>query len=119
MVAEFQKDYDRSSVKLSEGAKPVGDDVDALIIVGPKQPLSERAKFLIDQFLMKGKSVGFFVDGMVIEQPRGMMMQGQEQPRIGRKNDHGLDDLLEHYGFKIKDDIIMEPRQNAPGPLPV
>ncbi len=119
MVSQFLKDYDIDSIKLGVGAKPVGDDVDALAIVGPKQPFSERAKFLVDQFLMKGKSVAFFVDGMVIEQPRGMMMQGQEQPRIGRKNDHGLDDLLEHYGFKVKDDLIMEPRQNAAGPLPV
>ncbi len=80
---------------------------------------SDRGKFVIDQFLMRGKAVAFFVDGMVVEQPRGMMMPGQEQPRIGRKNDHGLDDLLEHYGFKIKDDLVLEPRQNAPGPVPV
>ena len=41
------------------------------------------------------------------------------QPQIGRKNDLGLDDLLEHYGFKIKDDLMLEPQQNVPGPVPV
>jgi ABC-type uncharacterized transport system involved in gliding motility auxiliary subunit len=117
-VAQFLKDYDVVTVKLTD-PKPLADDVDALVIAGPKTPVSERAKFVIDQFLMKGKSVGFFVDGMVVEAPRGMQMPGQGQPQIGRKNEHGLDDLLEHYGFKVKDDLILEPRQNAPGPVPV
>jgi ABC-type uncharacterized transport system involved in gliding motility auxiliary subunit len=118
-LAPFLKDYDVVNVKLNDGPKPLADDVDALVIVGPKSPLTDRAKFEIDQFLMRGKSVGFFVDGMLVEAPRGMQMPGQAQPQIGRKNEHGLDDLLEHYGFKIKDDLIMEPRQNAPGPVPV
>jgi ABC-type uncharacterized transport system involved in gliding motility auxiliary subunit len=66
---------------------------------------------------MKGKSVAIFVDGMVVETPRGMMMPGQETPRIGRKNDHQLDDLLEHYGLKVKDDLVLEPQQNVRGPV--
>src|SRR5258708_9910100 len=37
------------------------------------------------------------------------------QPRIGRKNETGLDDLLEHYGFKVHDDLVLEPRQNVQG----
>ena len=67
----------------------------ALVIAGPKQPMTERAKFVIDQFLMKGKSVAFFVDGMTFETPQQMQMPGQAAPpQIGRKNDTGLDDLL-------------------------
>jgi ABC-type uncharacterized transport system involved in gliding motility auxiliary subunit len=49
-----------------------------------------------------------------------MQIPGMDtQPRIGRKNDTGMDDLLEHYGFKVRDDIVLEPRQNVPGPVPV
>jgi ABC-type uncharacterized transport system involved in gliding motility auxiliary subunit len=118
-VSQFLKDYEVVSVTLGTGAKPIPDDVDALVIAGPKSQFSERSKFVIDQFLMRGKSVAFFVDGMVVETPRGMTVPGQAAPQIGRKNDIGLDDLLEHYGFKIKDDVILEPRQNAPGPVPI
>jgi ABC-type uncharacterized transport system involved in gliding motility auxiliary subunit len=46
-------------------------------------------------------------------------MPGMDQPRIGRKNDTGTDDLLEFYGFKVHDDIIMEPRQNVAGPVQI
>ena len=61
--------------------KPIPDDVDALVIAGPKQPISERAKFVIDQFLMQGKSVAFFVDGMIFETPQQMQMPGQGRRR--------------------------------------
>jgi gliding-associated putative ABC transporter substrate-binding component GldG len=100
--------------------KLIPDDVVALVIAGPKQPFSERAKFVIDQFLMKGKSVAMFVDGMTFETPQQMQMPGQgSPPQIGRKNDTGLDDLLAHYGFKVGDDVILEPQKNVPGPLMV
>jgi ABC-type uncharacterized transport system involved in gliding motility auxiliary subunit len=119
MMHQYMADFEVVPVTLTTGAKPIPDDVDALVIAGPKQPFNERAKFVIDQFLMRGKSVAFFVDGMVIETPRGMQLPGQAQPQIGRKNDVALDDLLEHYGFKIKDNMVLEPRQNVPGPVPV
>ncbi len=118
-LKQAARQYDIVDVALATGEKPIADDVDALLIVGPKQQFSERAKFVVDQFLMKGKAVGFLVDGMVIESPRGQMqMPGMDQPRVGRKNEVGLDDLLAHYGFKVRDDFLMEPRQNIQGPIP-
>jgi len=100
--------------------KQIPDDVAALVIAGPKQPMTERAKFVIDQFLMKGKSVAFFVDGMKFETPNQMQIPGQQTPpQIGQKNDTGLEDLLGHYGFKVNDDVILEPQKNVPGPLMV
>jgi len=117
-VRQYMADYDVVTVQLNQGAKPLADDVDALVIAGPKTQMSERAKFVVDQFLMKGKAVAFFMNGMVIETPRGMPGM-EQQPRIGRKNDVGAEDLLESYGFKLHDDIILEPRQNGKGPLVV
>jgi gliding motility-associatede transport system auxiliary component len=100
--------------------KAIPDDVAGLVIAGPKQPFSDRAKFNVDQFLMKGKAVAMWVDGMTFETPQQMQMPGQgSPPQIGRKNDTGLDDLLGHYGLKINDDIVLEPQKNVPGPLMV
>jgi ABC-type uncharacterized transport system involved in gliding motility auxiliary subunit len=120
IVGQYMKDYEVTQVNLAGTDKPLADDVDALVIAGPKSPFSDKAKFAIDQFLMRGRSVALLVDGMVVEAPRQMQMPGAEnQPRIGRKNDVGLEDLLENYGLKIKDDLVLEPRQNVPGPVPV
>jgi ABC-type uncharacterized transport system involved in gliding motility auxiliary subunit len=115
-VRALLEDYELVNVNLGQGEKPIADDVDALIVAGPKQPLSERAKFVLDQFLMKGKAVALFVDGMVVESPQKMPIPGMDQgPKIGRKNDTGLDDLLEHYGFKVRDDILMNQELIFPG----
>lgn len=113
--SQVVQDYDEASVTLD---KPIGDDIDALFIVGPKSPFTDKAKYVIDQFLMKGKPVALFVDGMIIDSPRGMQMPGMEQPKIGRQNDVNLEDLLTKYGLKLRDDLILD-RQNAPGPVPV
>src|SRR6185369_7605128 len=92
-------------------------DVDCLVIAGPRSAASERAKFVLDQFLMKGKAVLFMVDGMIVEPAGGGMPSNN--PELGRKNDHGLDDLFEHYGFKIHDDVVLEPQAQLPGPVMV
>ncbi len=69
----------------------VSSDIDVLMIIGAKQPFSERAKYVVDQFLMSGKSVAFFVDG-----------QQMQTPRLGA------------YGVKIKQDMVLDKR-NFPG----
>ncbi|MCS6914257.1 MAG: Gldg family protein [Myxococcales bacterium] len=108
--------YDTTSLELK--AK-IPDDVDALVVAGPKTPMSERAKYVLDQFLMKGRAVAIFLDGQVMEMPRGMMMPGMDMPQIARSNDAGMDDLLEHYGFKVRGDIVLDSRQNYIGPVTV
>lgn len=117
IVGEFlkQSGYETTSVEL-KAAIPA--DVDALLIIGAKQPFSERAKYVVDQFLMRGKAVAFFVDGQTLSTPRGMMMPGMDMPQIAQNNDTQLDDLLAAYGVKIKSDIVLD-MQNYIGPVQV
>jgi gliding-associated putative ABC transporter substrate-binding component GldG len=115
---EAIKDYDVTSVDLSEGKTPIPADVDVLVMVGPQQPLAEKAKYELDQFLMKGKGLALFVDGMILETPRGQMAPGQLPPRIARGNSIGLRDQLEYYGVRLNEDIVMD-QQNARVVLPV
>lgn len=110
-------DFEVTTVDLAEGKKPIPDDVDLLVMVGPTKQFSERAKYEIDQFLMKGKGVAIFIDGMTLETPRGQMPPGQMPPRIARANQTGLDDQLEYYGVKLQQDLIMD-QQNQRVVLP-
>lgn len=107
--------YETTSLELKAN---IPADVDALLIVGPKQPMSERGKYVVDQFLMKGKSVAFFVDGQTMSTPRGMMMPGMDMPQISQNNDTGLDDLLGAYGVKVRQDLVLD-KQNYIGPVTV
>lgn len=107
--------YETSTVELKA---MVPADVDVLMIVGPKQPMSERGKYVVDQFLMKGKAVAFLIDGETMETPRGMMAPGMDMPQIARSNDANVDDLLGAYGFKVRADMVLD-QQNFIGPVTV
>lgn len=114
----LSQEFDTTTVNPSTAA--IGDDVDALLVGGPKQAIDEKGRREIDSFLMKGKGVVFLVDGMVMSQPNQgnpmQQMQGGGGPKIGQANDSGLGDLLKGYGFSVGQDFVLD-RQNAPGPV--
>jgi len=109
-----EQEFDSTTVNPSSAAIP--DDVDALVVGGPKQPFDEKGRKEIDAFLMKGRGAIFLVDGMTLSAPRGGMPQMPNQPKIGQANDVKLNELLEKYGFKIGDDFVFD-KQNVPGPI--
>jgi ABC-type uncharacterized transport system involved in gliding motility auxiliary subunit len=97
----------------------IGQDVDALVVGGPKQAFDEKGRREIDRFLMQGKGVVFLVDGMAMQSPGGMGgMPEMQQMKMGQNNDHGLGELLGAYGFKIGEDFVFD-HQNVPGPIDV
>src|SRR3954451_18289551 len=103
------EEFDVTNVNPSSA--PIPDDVDAIIVPGPKQPFDDKGRREIDAFLMKGKGAIFMVDGMAMSAPRtqGMppeMMAGQ--PKIGQPNDTGLNEVLEKYGFKVGQDFVLD-----------
>ena len=110
------EEFEVTSVNPSTG--PIPDDVDALLVAGPKQPFDDKGRHEIDAFLMKGKGAIFLVDGMAMQAPRGGMppeMMGAT-PKIGQPNDTGLSELLEKYGFKIGQDFVLD-QPRVPGPI--
>jgi len=110
------EEYEITNVNPSSA--PIPDDVDALLIAGPKQPFDDKGRHEIDAFLMKGKGAIFLVDGMAMQAPRGGMppeMMGAT-PKIGQPNDTGLSELLEKYGFKIGQDFVLD-QPRVPGPV--
>jgi ABC-type uncharacterized transport system involved in gliding motility auxiliary subunit len=110
----LDQEFEVSSVNPS--AAPIGDDVDALVVGGPKQAIDEKGQKEIDAFLMKGKGAIFLIDGMAISAPQGNMPEMQQmQPKIGQPNHTGLEPVLEKYGFKVGEDFIFDKKQNAPG----
>jgi gliding-associated putative ABC transporter substrate-binding component GldG len=111
---DVEREFDTTTVNPSSAA--IGDDVDALVIGGPKQPFDDKARREVDAFLMKGKGAIILADGMVLQAPRGGMPEMAAQPKIGQNNDTGLNELLEKYGFKVNQDFVLD-KQNVPGPV--
>ncbi|MCZ6678704.1 MAG: GldG family protein [Candidatus Poribacteria bacterium] len=94
---ELSKQYSVRNVPIDDG-KEIDPDVATLIIAGPQQKLTEREKYEIDQFIMRGGRAVFLIDS--IRMPEGTM---QATPLAT-----GLSDLLEHYGVKLGNNLVLD-----------
>lgn len=101
-------DYEVTSVDTS-GDKTVPADLDVLIVAGPKKKLTDREKWEIDQHLMRGKPLAFFLDAVALQPQRGMV--------LGSPNDDNLKDLVAHYGVKLHPALVLD-ENCIPVPVP-
>ncbi len=86
--------------KLDLATNEIGTNIDLLLVFAPNR-LSEKEKFRIDQFLMKGKSILFLSPGVNINLASGIS---------GMASNNGYEDLLAEYGLAVKKNIILEDR---------
>ncbi|MFH1676575.1 MAG: GldG family protein [bacterium] len=89
--------YTVKDVDLKNGDK-VPEDVNTLIIPQPMEPFTNRHKYVIDQFLMRGGKLIVLSSGIQEDQ-----MSNQAQMKICP-----LDSLLSEYGVKIHNDLVAD-----------
>ncbi len=73
------------------------DSIDTLLVAGAKKPFSDKEKFLIDQYLMKGGNVVAFLDSVDVA-------PGLQTSIL----DLGLSDQLEAYGAGIDTSLVLD-----------
>ncbi|MDF1562476.1 MAG: GldG family protein [Deltaproteobacteria bacterium] len=73
-------------------------DIAAIIVAGPKTPLSDAEQRALDQFIMQGKSVAFLLGEVDPE-----LQQLQPNPL-----DHGLTAMLEKYGVRVEKGLVID-----------
>jgi ABC-2 type transport system permease protein len=108
-LQQLQQDYTVRNVDLASGQVP--SDVDVLVVVSP-QALDERARFAVDQYLMRGGSV------IVAAGSYGLMLDPLGTSLALRPVEGGLAELLDSYGIRIEQAVVMDP-QNEPFPIQV
>ncbi len=91
------------------GRGGVPADIDALIVAGPHRLLSDRALWQIDQFVMRGGSVAFFVTNTRPD------MRRLATGRVAS----GLEPLIGHYGVRVGRDLVLDRAQNGRMRFPV
>jgi ABC-2 type transport system permease protein len=79
---------------------------------GPTEKVSDAALYHLDQFVMKGKPVLFFVSGMKWQGAGQQQMQMVEgpQPYVGMPSEGGVAPLLRTYGFEVGQNVILDNR---------
>jgi len=105
----LQQEYEVRLVDLSGGVVPV--DVDVLVLIGP-QGLDDKARYAIDQYLMRGGALVVAAGNMTIA-PDPMTGGLGSQPVVD-----GLQEMLAHYGLTVEDRLVLD-AQNEPFPVPV
>lgn len=97
--------YSFKDVALKEG--PIPDDLNCLVIAGPKQTFTDYELYQIDQFLMKGKSLAIFLDAFEEVSPQQQQFSFNQAP-VYVPLDTGLEKLLAHYGVSLNKSYVMD-----------
>lgn len=93
--------YSVELVDISEGAL-VPDYITTLIVAGARGEWGKRQLYVLDQFVMSGRSALFLVDGITID-----------NNLVSLKNESGVLDLLRSYGAKVNPDLAYDSRYNS------
>ena len=98
--------YEIKNVDLKSDVIPTG--VNTLIVAGPTEEFNDWELYQIDQFLMNGGSLAFFLDTFKeVQQNNNPYGGGYNQP-VYLPINTGLDKLLNHYGVTVKKSYIMD-----------
>lgn len=84
--------------------KYIPDTMKALLIVKPANTFSDAEKLMIDQYVMKGGKVLWFIDNLHAEQDSLSF----KSELIAYDRNLNLQDLLFNYGVRINPDLIMD-----------
>jgi len=96
-----EKLYNTREIDL-KNAKSIPEDMDTLIIIGPKEKFLDDELKAINSFVMRGGSLFVMLDGVKIAQ--GL---------TASKNETDLDKLLEKYGIKVNQDLVADARSGV------
>ncbi len=95
----LEKQYQVIPVDLSNG-QSIASDIAVLVIAAPEKPFKSWEKYLIDQYLMKGGKVAFWLN----------KVKADLQSQMGQALQLEMDDMLESYGVRINTDLVRDVR---------
>lgn len=99
----LQKDYKLFTLDIKE-QKFIPDTIRVLIVVKPASAFTEDEKLKIDQYIMRGGKVLWFIDNLIAEQDSLRF----KPETIAYDRDLNLTDMLFKYGVRINTDLVMD-----------
>lgn len=82
----------------------ISPEISLLIVARPRSAFSDQEKFKIDQYVMNGGKVMFFLEKLDAHIDS---ISGRPQ-YVPREYDLNLDDLLFKYGARVNNDLVMD-----------
>jgi gliding-associated putative ABC transporter substrate-binding component GldG len=93
------RQYDITPVDIS-GGKPIPLSITVLVVVAPAQKFTEEEKYQLDQFIMHGGRIAFFLNGVTVDR----------ETKKAVPLDLGLSQMFETYGFVFNSDLVADAR---------
>lgn len=109
IAQQLRTDYTVQNVDLSSGQVPT--DVDVLVVIAP-QNMSDKERYAIDQYLMRGGAVVVTAGNYAIAPDQFSGSLGIEPIQ------NGLQEMLASYGITVTNALVMD-SQNEPFPVQV
>ena len=99
--------------EINVNQESIPEEIKTLLWVGAPE-LTDKGKYYIDQFLMRGGNLVIFAKTMNFQmgqqnQMAAMMGGGNEGLAQPDPNVGNINAFLSHYGFEVKTDMILEP----------
>lgn len=111
VIKELEENYMVKYAPITEKLTGIME-YDLIVMSNPTQPFSEKEKFVLDQFVMKGGRLALFIQGIDVH----LDSLKRNAQKIAIAQQLNLDDFLFKYGVRINRDVIMD--QNC-GPIVV
>jgi len=97
LTGVLQQQYELRNLDLEKESK-IPDDVDAILVTGPKEPFSEEEARVMEDFIHAGHAAAFLLDPMRVD------LKTMEYTELH----HGLDSLLKDFGVGIKPGVLLD-----------
>ena len=96
--------YEIGRVNLDTLYTVAPDQIGALLIAEPKTPFTEREKFVLDQYVMRGGRLIIMLDKLAVN-----LDSLRRAPEfIPNDQNQNLDDLLFKYGLRIEPNLVLD-----------
>ena len=99
---ELEKQFEVETFIFSSEKTTIPENTAALVIAGPTQKIDDPARAAIKDYLSRGNSVLFLLDGMTV----------QEQMLTADPNPDNFSDFLSEYGVEVKQNVVYDLRSN-------
>ena len=76
---------------------------DAIIVAKPREQFSEQEKYLMDQYLMKGGNLLFFIDALSVDIDSAL-----GEGTVAIPYETNLDDMLFKYGVRVNRNFVLD-----------
>lgn len=83
----------------------VPDDIKLVIMPNPSKPYGEKAKFVLDQYIMRGGNAMFLINRLKIDMDS---LRNARSEYVPIENDVNLEDMFFKYGVRIQPNLVLD-----------